>query len=245
MFCVIYQWQVKPAREPDFRETWRAITEAIFRQHGSLGSRMHSADDGSWIAYAQWPDRESWEHHGETLGVELSQSRQIECLFEPVKVLARLTVTDDFLQSATFANEVKGSPVNAFTSKTPKLRVARPTDQMQEVIRFYKEGLGLQELGHFENHEGFDGVMLGAPDILYHLEFTHCHSHLAGKAPTQDNLLIFYIPDQEQWHSAIERMQNCGYQPVPSFNPYWDLRGRTFEDPDGYRVVLQNADWPS
>jgi hypothetical protein len=21
-------------------------------------------------------------------------------------------------------------------------------------------------------------------------------------------------------------------------------RGRTFEDPDGYRVVLQNAEWP-
>ncbi len=26
-------------------------------------------------------------------------------------------------------------------------------------------------------------------------------------------------------------------------NPYWDKLGRTFEDPDGYRVVLQNADW--
>ncbi|WP_416171653.1 hypothetical protein [Haematobacter missouriensis] len=35
-----------------------------------------------------------------------------------------------------------------------------------------------------------------------------------------------------------------GHEPVPSFNPYWDRGGRTFEDPDGYRVVLQNAAWP-
>ena len=36
-----------------------------------------------------------------------------------------------------------------------------------------------------------------------------------------------------------------GCEPVEAFNPYWDKRGRTFEDPDGYRVVLQNARWPA
>jgi hypothetical protein len=36
-----------------------------------------------------------------------------------------------------------------------------------------------------------------------------------------------------------------GYQPVPAFNPYWDRQGLTFADPDGYRVVLQNAAWPA
>jgi hypothetical protein len=38
-------------------------------------------------------------------------------------------------------------------------------------------------------------------------------------------------------------MIGARYEPVPSFNPYWDRAGRTFEDPDGYRVVLQNAPW--
>ncbi len=41
------------------------------------------------------------------------------------------------------------------------LRVARPTDQMTEIIRFYRDGLGLEVLGSFEGHDGFDGVMLG------------------------------------------------------------------------------------
>jgi hypothetical protein len=30
---------------------------------------------------------------------------------------------------------------------------------------------------------------------------------------------------------------------VAAFNPYWDRDGVTFEDPDGYRIVLQNAAW--
>jgi len=29
-----------------------------------------------------------------------------------------------------------------------------------------------------------------------------------------------------------------------SENPYWDVNGVTFEDPDGWRIVLQNAGWP-
>jgi catechol 2,3-dioxygenase-like lactoylglutathione lyase family enzyme len=33
------------------------------------------------------------------------------------------------------------------------LRVARPTDRLAEVVRFYTEGLGLQILDRFEHHE--------------------------------------------------------------------------------------------
>jgi hypothetical protein len=38
-------------------------------------------------------------------------------------------------------------------------------------------------------------------------------------------------------------MRAAGFAPVASFKPYWDRQGVTFEDPDGYRVVLQNAAW--
>ena len=107
----------------------------------------------------------------------------------------------------------------------------------------YSEGLGLTKLGSFEDHESFDGVMLGVPGASYHLEFTRKRGHSAGRAPTEENLLVFYVPDQQQWQAAMDRMKAAGYEPVPSFNPYWDRAGRTFEDPDGYRVVLQNAAW--
>ena len=123
------------------------------------------------------------------------------------------------------------------------LRVARPTDRLTEVVHFYTEGLGLQILDRFDNHEGFDGVMVGIPGEVYHFEFTHHRGHTVGEAPTQDNLIVFYLPNQLEWQQAVERMKKMGYEPVKSYNPFWDRIGVTFEDPDGYRVVLQNADW--
>ena len=124
------------------------------------------------------------------------------------------------------------------------LRVARPTDRLDEVVAFYRDGLGFEVLGSFEGHEGFDGVMLGLKGSPYHLEFTRHRGRAAGRAPTQDNLLVFYLPDADAWRAAVERMRARGHEPVPSDNPYWDARGHTFEDADGYRVVLQNAAWP-
>jgi len=126
---------------------------------------------------------------------------------------------------------------------TPTLRVARPTDHLEEVVRFYTKGVGLTVLGSFEDHEGFDGVMLGLAGAPYHLEFTRKHGHAAGGAPTGENLLVFYLPDKQAWQAAVDQMAAAGYQAVPAVNPYWDRDGRTYEDPDGYRVVLQNGTW--
>ncbi len=123
------------------------------------------------------------------------------------------------------------------------LRVARPTDDLDAVVRFYREGLGFDVLNEFRDHDGFDGVMLGRAGAAYHLEFTRKSGHAAGSAPTEDNLLVFYLPDEAEWRAAVGRMERAGYAAVAAFNPYWDRHGRTFEDPDGYRVVMQNAAW--
>ncbi len=125
------------------------------------------------------------------------------------------------------------------------LRVARPSDDLEAVVRFYRDGLGFCVLGGFEGHDGFDGVMLGHAPTGYHLEFTRKAGHPAGRAPTADNLLVFYLPERGEWQAAVDRLQGLGQRPVQSFNPYWDRQGVTFEDPDGYRVVLQNAAWPA
>ena len=125
--------------------------------------------------------------------------------------------------------------------KATTLRVARPTDDLGAIAKFYEDGLGLARLGSFENHDGFDGLIVGAPGASFHLEFTRHRGDRAGRAPTLDNLLVFYLPDRREWQEAVDRMIAAGYDPVSSFNPYWDRAGRTFEDPDGYRVVLQNT----
>lgn len=50
---------------------------------------------------------------------------------------------------------------------------------------------------------------------------------------------------QDQWRMRCDAMLAAGFHAVPSSNPYWDRSGRTFEDFDGYRVVLQAAAWSS
>jgi hypothetical protein len=125
----------------------------------------------------------------------------------------------------------------------PIIRIARPSDNLAALIPFYRDGLGLDILYQFEDHNGFDGVMMGKPGAPYHLEFTRADGHVAGRAPTKDNLLIFYLPNLSEWQSAVARMQSAGFAAVPSFNPYWDDNGRTFEDADGYRVVIQQTSW--
>jgi catechol 2,3-dioxygenase-like lactoylglutathione lyase family enzyme len=125
------------------------------------------------------------------------------------------------------------------------LRVARASDDLDAVVRFYRDGLGFEVLYKFSDHDGFDGVMLGMKGAAYHLEFTRKVGHTAGKAPKEENLLVFYLPDWGEFASAISRMESAGHRAVKAFNPYWDVKGKTFEDPNGYRVVLQNAGWPT
>ena len=125
------------------------------------------------------------------------------------------------------------------------LRIARPTPSIQSLIPFYTTGLGFSILSSFSQHAGFNGVMLGHPNLPYHFEFTEQEGHDPGRAPTQDNLLVFYLENEEEWKEAVERMEKEGFEAVKSWNPYWDAegRGRTYEDVDGWRVVLWNGQW--
>lgn len=119
-----------------------------------------------------------------------------------------------------------------------QVRIARPTDRLAEVVAFYRDGLGLPQLYAFTGHAGYDGVMLGLPGRSYHLEFTR---HVAGSpcpAPSKDNLLVLYYPGEDDLRRVEQRLQALGCAPVPPENPYWLGKSVTYEDPDGWRVVL-------
>ena len=123
------------------------------------------------------------------------------------------------------------------------VRVARPASDVQKLGRLYAAGLGWEVLGGFTDHEGFDGVMVGRPGEPIHLEFTHHRGFGLRGAPTPEDLLVFYIEDAVEWAAACHRMETAGFRPVTAYNPYWDRAGRTFQDPEGYRVVLQQGSW--
>ncbi|QPC81979.1 VOC family protein [Phototrophicus methaneseepsis] len=120
------------------------------------------------------------------------------------------------------------------------VRFARPTNQLDAIVAFYRDAIGLPEIGRFEDHDGYTGVMLGLPGEGYHLEFTSHVDGVSGEAPTRDNLLVFYIDDQAALERLIERMRSYGHTPVPPENPYWEKGGVAYEDPDGWGVIFMN-----
>ena len=120
-----------------------------------------------------------------------------------------------------------------------QLRVARHTDRLAEVVAFYRDGLGLPEIGAFHDHEGYDGVFLAIPGTGAHLELTAGGGH-GAPAPHPETLLVLYLGDDEAVRAAAARI---GAEPVAPANPYWADHGLTFEDPDGFRVVLVPEAW--
>jgi catechol 2,3-dioxygenase-like lactoylglutathione lyase family enzyme len=123
------------------------------------------------------------------------------------------------------------------------VRIARPVTDLEKSVAMYRDGLGLSRIGGFQDHDGFDGVMLGNVGLNYHFEFTYCNTHPVKPAMTPEDLVVFYLPDESEWREKCEAMLRAGFRAVDSFNPYWRQRGKTFEDRDGYRVVLQQAVW--
>jgi heme-degrading monooxygenase HmoA len=62
MFAVVYRWTILPGRESAFERDWRDATIEIAATQGGWGSRLHrGAEAGVYLAYAQWPDRATWQ----------------------------------------------------------------------------------------------------------------------------------------------------------------------------------------
>jgi len=125
----------------------------------------------------------------------------------------------------------------------PKLRVARPPNNLAVPVHFCCGGLGLQRLAGLTACHGPDNVVLSHPGAPYHLAFTREDGQTMAPAPTAEHLLVFYFPDAAAWQVAVMRLEAVGHSAVLPHNPYWNAQGRTFKDPDGYRVVLQQAAW--
>jgi catechol 2,3-dioxygenase-like lactoylglutathione lyase family enzyme len=118
-------------------------------------------------------------------------------------------------------------------------RVARHTERLDELVRFYRDGIGLTEIGGFHDHDGYDGVFLAVPGGGVHLEFTAGGSH-GAPVPHPESLLVLYLGDDEALRTVAARL---AVDPVTPANPYWAAHGITVTDPDGFRVVLVPERW--
>ena len=57
MFAVIYRGYLKPGMENDYKRLWSIIANYFVNHRGAIGSCLHQAEDGMWLAYSRWPDK--------------------------------------------------------------------------------------------------------------------------------------------------------------------------------------------
>ena len=85
-----------------------------------------------------------------------------------------------------------------------QLRVARHTERLDELVAFYRDGIGLPEIGGFRDHDGYDGVFLEVPGTGTHLELTAGGGH-GAPVPHPESLLVLYLGDERRcrrWRPA-------------------------------------------
>lgn len=100
MFTVIYIFSIKPQQQETFIENWSELTRLIYKYEGSLGSRLHQLDKHRFIAYAQWPNRETWANSGGNLpkSADLYKKKMKDCCTEII-IQYELTVLKDLLKT--------------------------------------------------------------------------------------------------------------------------------------------------
>lgn len=94
-------------------------------------------------------------------------------------------------------------------------------------------------LGEFKDHDGYDGVFLGIPEMEWHLEFTSCTQSVNIEFDIESPL-VFYVSAWEYAHiqKAVESTNRSIFEHP---NPYWKKNNAIFiKDPDGYPVIIVN-----
>ncbi|MFC4220061.1 antibiotic biosynthesis monooxygenase family protein [Flagellimonas marina] len=98
MHVVIYEFEVKTGVDNKFKEAWEKLTKAYLDHAGSYGSRLHKCHNRNYIAYAQWPSKES---HAIARRKLTNKSRslldELRSTCSNVKILCQLEVLKDYL----------------------------------------------------------------------------------------------------------------------------------------------------
>ena len=97
MFIALYRWKIKKGSEAKFQEGWRRLTLEIRSNRKGLGSRLHKAEDGTFIAYAQWKDKETWEKAWEMPTIDEEAAEMMRESVEERLPTVFMEVVDDLL----------------------------------------------------------------------------------------------------------------------------------------------------
>ncbi|WP_334127112.1 VOC family protein [Empedobacter brevis] len=120
-----------------------------------------------------------------------------------------------------------------------QFRNARHTNRIKEIETFYTKILNLDILGDFKNHNGYDGLFIGKANTDWHLEFTTSSDDVNHQFD-KDDCLVFYPETQDEYEAVIKNLEFYRIEPIQAKNPYWNINGISFLDPDGFVVIVSS-----
>ena len=219
---ILYRWRLRTGHEAQFKEAWSVVTRALI-ERGSLGSRLHVGNDGVWYAYAQWPSVEArTAAFAQPLGIDQAQRAMADAVLEHFPEIV-LTPSVDHLIS---------------TPPVSRMRVARPTTDIERAITFWTQVVGLEILSRFEDHAGYDGVILGNSGEQWEIEVTHHSSGMPLPSPSEEDIIVLYL-NEGVADAITDRLRHAGHPPKEHPNPYWQaMEASAHTDPDGYTVII-------
>ncbi len=118
-------------------------------------------------------------------------------------------------------------------------RIARHTDNINQIAEFYTKILLFDVLGTFNNHQNYSGVFFGFQNTDWHFEFTESNTKANHKFD-EDDLLVFY-PKSKSYQKIIQNIEQYKIKTYQAKNPYWNDNGILIKDPDGYHIVISNT----
>jgi catechol 2,3-dioxygenase-like lactoylglutathione lyase family enzyme len=120
-----------------------------------------------------------------------------------------------------------------------KFRIARQTNNLNQLKSFYIDVLGFEVLVSFENHDNYKGIFIGKPQFDWHLEFTQSNEIVEFHF-NEDDALVFYPEKISEYNQLLDTVRKHNISFIKANNPYWNENGKMILDPDGYRVIISN-----
>ena len=103
-FSIIYSFEIHENKQEEFIHCWTELTNLIYKFEGSYGSRLHQVNENLFIAYAQWPDKKTFDQSGNKLPESANDLRKKmrECCSEIKQEFELKTIVVDLLKDKLF-----------------------------------------------------------------------------------------------------------------------------------------------
>ncbi len=99
MYSIIYEFKVKENQNQIFEKAWEELTELFYQYGNSRGSRLHRKNEQTYVAYAQWPDIDTFQKAANLMpeaANEIRQTMRNSC--HDIQTLYKLETVNDLLK---------------------------------------------------------------------------------------------------------------------------------------------------